>query len=123
MKNFYQIFINTLVNRLLVLFITVSLSSSAVFACSIATQPATTQTVCQNSAPTNITIVAGGAGTFTYQWFSNTSNINSGGTSLGASATAAAFAPPTTTVGTRYYYCTISGSCGDQSPAIHLLSL
>lgn len=112
MKNFYQIFINTLVNRLLVLFITVSLSSSAVFACSIATQPATTQTVCQNSAPTNITIVAGGAGTFTYQWFSNTSNSNSGGTSLGASATAAAFAPPTTTVGTRYYYCTISGSCG-----------
>jgi hypothetical protein len=112
MKNFYQSSMNTIANKILVLLSIISLSSSTVFACSITTQPATTQTVCQNSAPTNISVVAAGTGPFTYQWFSNTTNSNSGGTSLGASATTAAFAPPTTAAGTLYYYCTISGSCG-----------
>ncbi len=77
----------------------------------IGTEPATTQTVCQNATPTNISVAAAGTGTLTYQWYSNTSNSNSGGTSIG-SATSASYTPPTSTAGTIYYYCVVTGTCG-----------
>ncbi|MEM6684846.1 MAG: PKD domain-containing protein [Bacteroidota bacterium] len=72
------------------------------------TQPIVTQTLCQNSVPQDLTVQAsGGLGTFTYQWFSNTTDSNTGGTLI-AGATNATFTPPTDTVGTLYYYCVIS---------------
>ena len=73
----------------------------------ITTQPLTTQTQCQSSAATPLVVVAsGGIGTFTYQWYSNTSPSNSGG-SLIPGATTDTYLPPTTSVGTIYYYCVI----------------
>ncbi len=42
-------------------------------------------------------------GTVTYQWYSNTANTNTGGTEI-FGQTAQAFTPPTSTVGTTYYY-------------------
>ncbi|HNI43044.1 MAG TPA: hypothetical protein PK230_00015 [Chitinophagales bacterium] len=77
----------------------------------ITTQPLTTQTLCVGGTPTNLTTAAtGGSGTFTYQWYSNTINSNSGGTNLGSAngAQTATYTPPTNTVGTLYYYCVIS---------------
>ncbi len=68
-----------------------------------------TQLVGQNTTATPLTVTATGTGTVTYQWFSNTSNSNSGGTPAG---TGASFAPPTTTVGTLYYYAVATGDCG-----------
>ncbi|MEM6719541.1 MAG: PKD domain-containing protein [Bacteroidota bacterium] len=71
-------------------------------------QPIVTQTLCQNSMPQDLIVQAsGGLGTFTYQWFSNTINSNTGGTPI-AGATNATFTPPTNAVGTLYYYCVIS---------------
>ncbi|WP_329805300.1 beta strand repeat-containing protein, partial [Flavobacterium facile] len=76
----------------------------------ITTQAIATQTLCQSSTPTNLTIsVSGGIGTISYQWYSNTTNSNTGGTII-ASATNSTYTPPTTTVGTRYYYCIVTQS-------------
>lgn len=111
MKIFYQIVINMNTVKLSILFSLICLTSSSIIACSITSQPATTQTVCQNSAPSNISITAGGTGTINYQWYSNTSNNNTGGTLIPL-ATNAVFAPPTSTANTRYYYCVVSGTCG-----------
>ena len=74
----------------------------------ITTQPLTTQTQCQSSAATPLVVVAsGGIGTFTYQWYSNISPSNSGG-SLIPGATTDTYLPSTTSVGTIYYYCVIT---------------
>jgi hypothetical protein len=78
---------------------------------SISTQPSTlAQSVCQNSTPTSLSVVASG-GSLTYQWYSNGSNSNSGGTSIGG-ATNSSYSPSTASVGTTYYYVIVSGSCG-----------
>jgi gliding motility-associated-like protein len=77
----------------------------------IASQPVASQILCQNATPTNLTAsITGGTGTPTYQWFSNTTNANTGGTQLTTNATSATYTPPTTTVGTTYYYVEVSQS-------------
>jgi hypothetical protein len=81
---------------------------------SITTQPSTTgQLVCQNSGSTALSVVATGVG-LTYQWYSNTTASNSGGSVI-SGATSSSYTPLTTTVGTLYYYCIVSGTC---SPAV-----
>lgn len=76
----------------------------------VTTEPLTTQTQCQSSAATSLVVVAsGGLGTFTYQWYSNSSPSNTGGTLI-SGATTDTYLPPTTAVGTIYYYCVISQS-------------
>lgn len=44
-----------------------------------------------------------------FEWFSNTINSNSGGTSTGISTDV--FTPPTTVAGTNYYYCVVTRGC------------
>ncbi|MBP6182137.1 PKD domain-containing protein [Flavobacterium sp.] len=78
----------------------------------VTSQPLPTQTLCQNVAPTDLSVTASGdvsLGTLSYQWFSNDTNSNSGGNSI-LGATNATFTPPTTAIGTIYYYCEISQS-------------
>ncbi|MFV5700884.1 PKD domain-containing protein [Flavobacterium sp. XS2P12] len=78
----------------------------------VTSQPLSTQTLCQNVAPTDLSVTASGdasVGTVSYQWFSNATNSNSGGNSI-LGATNATFTPPTTAIGTIYYYCEISQS-------------
>jgi hypothetical protein len=75
----------------------------------ITTQPATaTQSTCLNgTAFTALTVAATGA-TPTYQWYSNTTNASTGGTSIGG-ATSVSYTPLNTATGTKYYYCIVSG--------------
>ena len=73
------------------------------------------QTVCQNGASTAITTSAsGGTGTITYQWWSNTTNSNStsSATNLGAGSGAQtlSYTPPTSTIGTLYYFCVMTAT-------------
>jgi hypothetical protein len=49
----------------------------------------------------------GGNGTFSYQWYSNSSNTNTGGPSI-VGQQSNSYTPPTNTVGTKYYYCVVS---------------
>jgi hypothetical protein len=78
----------------------------------ISTQPSSaTATYCPSAAATALTVAATAAGgsSFSYQWYSNTSASTSGGTTVGTNA--ASYTPLTTTNGTLYYYCVVSG-CG-----------
>lgn len=78
----------------------------------ITSQPVTSQILCQNATPTNLAAtISGGIGTTaTYQWFSNTANANTGGIQLITNATSATYTPPTTEIGTTYYYVEVSQS-------------
>ena len=74
----------------------------------ITTQPLATQTLCQGATPTTLQVAAnGGNGPFSYQWYSNSANNTTSGTAI-SGANSATYIPPTTTVGTLYYYCIIS---------------
>ncbi|MFC6269509.1 beta strand repeat-containing protein [Frigoriflavimonas asaccharolytica] len=76
----------------------------------ISAQPQVTQTVCKNAAPTNLSVTGSGA-SLTYQWYSNPTDTNAGGTSI-AGATSSTYTPPTTTPGTTFYYAIVTGTCG-----------
>lgn len=77
----------------------------------IDTQPSTTaQNLCQNTAATALTVGVSGLG-LSYQWYSNSSASNSGGTLI-SGANSSSYTPPTNTVGTKYYYVVVSGTCG-----------
>ena len=73
----------------------------------VSTQPISTS-YCQNSpsiTPLSVT-ATGGTGTYTYQWYKNTTNSNTGGTLI-TNATSSTYSPPVNNVGTFYYYCVI----------------
>ncbi|MCA0154470.1 PKD domain-containing protein [Winogradskyella vincentii] len=74
----------------------------------ITTQPILTQSVCENTSTQDVEVqVSGGLGNISYQWYANTVNSNVGGTLI-AGATNATYTPPSTTVGTFYYYCVVT---------------
>lgn len=78
---------------------------------SITTQPASSS-VCLNGTATVLSVTLSSTSvTPTYQWYSNVSNSNSGGTLI-VGATSSTYNPPTTTLGTIYYYCVITLSSG-----------
>ena len=68
----------------------------------------------QNTTATALSVTATSPddGTLTYQWFSNTVNNNTSGTKIDG-ATNASFIPPTTNVGTIYYYVEITNTNND----------
>ncbi len=77
----------------------------------INTQPSTVaQYLNFGNTATPITVSATGPG-LNYQWYSNISNSNSGGTVI-VGATSASYTPPTTTGGTKYYYVVVSSTNG-----------
>lgn len=75
----------------------------------IDTQPLDTQSLCVGGTASELAVVtSGGAGLETYQWFSNTTNANTGGTLI-PGATASTYTPPPFTVtGTYYFYVVVS---------------
>jgi autotransporter-associated beta strand protein len=86
-----------------------TLAVSVVATPAITVQPSTTpQSVCQNGTLTSFSVTASGA--TSYQWYKNTTESNSGGTLL-TGATSSGYLPLSTTIGTLYYYCVVSGAC------------
>jgi uncharacterized protein YjdB len=81
----------------------------------ITTQPAPTATFTVGSISGDLSLAASVTGTgvtLSYQWYSNTTNSNSGGTAL-SGATSARFTIPTNlAVGTYYYYCEVRATGG-----------
>ncbi|MFY8137051.1 MAG: beta strand repeat-containing protein, partial [Flavobacteriales bacterium] len=72
----------------------------------VSSQPLSTQTVCQNTPTETLSVaITGGIGNVTYTWFSNSSNSTIGGTQVSTSPT---FTPPSSSVGTIYYYAIIN---------------
>jgi gliding motility-associated-like protein len=78
----------------------------------IVAEPLATQTVCQDVVPATLVVSGtGGIGAFSYQWYSNTNNSNINGILI-PGAIADTYTPPTSSVGTIYYYCIISNGPG-----------
>ncbi len=84
-----------------------------VYAAPVINSQPTGATYCQNTTATalSVTATAGGLGTPTYQWYSNTTNTNAGGTPI-TGATSTTYTPSTSTVGTTYYYVNINNGGG-----------
>jgi len=77
----------------------------------ITTQPIASD-VCLNGATTSLEATyKNGAGTASYQWFANTNNNNIDGTAI-PGETKASYTPPSSSVGTTFYYVEISFSMG-----------
>ena len=75
----------------------------------ISAQPETATTV-TTGASVALTVTAGvtDGGTLSYQWYSNTTNSNTGGTPTGSNA--AGYSPPTSSTGTLYYYVEVTNT-------------
>ncbi|MEI6311226.1 MAG: T9SS type A sorting domain-containing protein [Bacteroidota bacterium] len=86
---------------------------------SITSQPLATQSVCLNSTPTNLTVVASGSG-LTYKWYSNTISSTIGATLI-PSATTNTYTPSTTSSGTTFYYCEITSTCSSFSNIVSVV--
>jgi hypothetical protein len=69
-------------------------------------------TYAQNASPIALTVSATSpdGGTLSYQWYSNTTDSNSGGTALSVGATTETYTPPTDTIGTIYYYVVVTNT-------------
>lgn len=74
----------------------------------IISQPITPQTLCLGSPAKPLILVAdsGNSDPLNYQWYSNAFNSNMGGTPI-LNEVYDTYLPPTTTLGTFYYYCVI----------------
>ena len=77
---------------------------------SISSQSTATQTVCPGVSFSSIGVSASGAN-LTYQWYSNSSASNTGGTIIN-SETNSSYTPASNVFGSKYYYCVVSGTCG-----------
>jgi len=70
-------------------------------------QPELTQTLCQSASPVDLVVEAsGGLGSFSFQWYKNSSKNYTG--TLILNATSKTYTPVTLNTGTIYYYCVIS---------------
>ena len=69
--------------------------------------------VCQNGTPQTLTVAAAtSSNSLTYQWFSSSTNDLCGTTVTPITgATSSTYTPPTSTVGTTYYFAKISSNC------------
>ena len=85
-------------------------SGNFVLSICISAHPSTAeQNVCVNGTTTALSVTATGTAPYTYQWYSNTTASNSGGTAI-AGATSSTYTPPSTSVGKTYYYCYVTNS-------------
>jgi hypothetical protein len=85
-------------------------------AVSINQQPISSQNLClgQNASLLTVGVTAGNYA-LSYQWYSNVTNNNFGGSVI-VGATNAFYNPPSNALGTKYYYCVIAiagGGCGN----------
>ncbi|WP_442902323.1 beta strand repeat-containing protein, partial [Flavihumibacter sp.] len=64
----------------------------------------------------SISVSAIGGG-LTYQWYSNSVQSNSGGISI-TGANSPSFTPPSTPVGSAFYYAVVTGNCGVETSTV-----
>ncbi len=83
-------------------------------ACTAPSSVASTQMAaanyCKDATATALRVTgSGGVTPYTYQWYSNTTASNTGG-SLIEGATSQSFTPPTSATGDKYYYCVVKSA-------------
>ncbi|MEO9070339.1 MAG: T9SS type A sorting domain-containing protein [Ginsengibacter sp.] len=121
--------IKALIIGLILIFSGVNSIAQNICAASNTISPASVQNICIGTSPSSsltATITTSGSGNngnITYTWYSNTTNSLSGGTMVQTSSTDAGtvtntFTPPSSVVGSLWYYCTVSndgGTCAGTS--------
>jgi len=78
----------------------------------ITNQPINATVTINNTHTLSVTANVTDNGTLTYQWYSNTSASNTGGTQI-SGAVSAAYNPPAGTLGTYYYFVEITNTIAD----------
>lgn len=71
----------------------------------------------QETSASPLSVTASGAGTLAYQWYSNSTNSNSGGVAI-AGATSSTYTPSTSDLGTTYYYVVVSEADGSSATSV-----
>jgi hypothetical protein len=85
---------------------------------SISKQPAATTILPQGSAGTlSVEATITESAELSYQWYSNSTNSNTGGSIIADATGASLGIPATLAVGTHYYYCVVSATKGASSVA------
>ena len=81
---------------------------------SITTQPVASTSVTQGSITGSLSVTASvtGGATLSYQWYSNTTNSNTGGTLISGATSASYTIPTNLTAGTYRYYVVVSATGG-----------
>ena len=95
--------------------VTVSLNTAT----SITTPAApASQSVLLNATPANLSMAATGTA-LTYQWYAALTSCTNCGVSVGSAngGQTNTYTPPANTIGTRYYYCIATGTCGTATTA------
>jgi len=92
----------------------ITIGTSAVT--SISSQPISLSTFAQNSTPTALSVTASGTGTLAYQW--NTCDVDGNNINAISSANNSTYSPPTSSVGTSYYNCTVNGACSSSTSSV-----
>lgn len=82
----------------------------------INSQSTAAQTKCNGAAFDAISVTASGDN-LNYQWYSNTSASNSGGTPI-SGAINSNYTPLSNSNGTLYYYCIVGGTCGTATSTV-----
>jgi gliding motility-associated-like protein len=96
--------------------ITSNIVSQVINSSTFTTQPSTAaQNIAFGGTATALTVASPGA--TAYQWYSNTSNSNTGGTAI-TGATSATYTPSTSTPGALYYYAVATGGCSTATSAL-----
>ena len=94
--------------------LTSGIATINIFAAPTITSHPVSASYCKDNTVTALTVggaTTGGLGTLSYQWFSNTTNTTSGGTTI--TNTTATYTPLSTTPGTYYYYVEVrNGATG-----------
>jgi hypothetical protein len=75
----------------------------------ITNQPGNATVTLDRNVTLSVTATVTDGGTLSYQWFSNNTNSNTGGTLINR-ATNPTFAPPTDTTGVTYYYVVVTNT-------------
>jgi len=87
--------------------------------------PTGSGTVCVGGTGTVLTVTVTGSGITQYQWFSNISPVNSGGTVVAthsSSSNSDTYTTSTASASALYYYCTVTTSAGSCNTAISSVS-
>ncbi|GHT73367.1 hypothetical protein FACS189456_3730 [Bacteroidia bacterium] len=82
---------------------------TAVVIPSITAQPQSSTVNIGGNVNLSVTATVSDGGTLSYQWYSNTTYSNNGGTAV-SGVTSTTYAPPTATAGTFYYYVVITNT-------------
>ncbi|HZL10435.1 MAG TPA: GEVED domain-containing protein [Prolixibacteraceae bacterium] len=86
----------------------------------ISSQSTSAQTACVGGSFAPISVTATGSGTLTYHWYRNVNAATTGGTSLETEngAQTSTYTPQTSSAGTMFYYCIVTGTCGSFTSAV-----